>query len=180
VEIGADGDGGVGIDGAVAFFDMADDAFFVDDDVGALGPLVGLVLNVVALQDAVGGEHLVVHVAEERKIDVNLFGEGGIGGGTVHANAENCGIRSVDLTRGDSSLDRLKLFRSTTSKGQDVHGEKDILLAMKVAELYGFPLIAEQSEVRRDITYFQRDFCQFRFLGFLRKRGSHGDKGQRS
>ncbi len=97
MEVGADRYGGVGVDGAVAFFDVADDAFFIDDDVSALGPLVGLVLHVIALQDAVGREHLVVHVAEEREVDADLFGEGGVGCGTVHANAENCCIRSVDL-----------------------------------------------------------------------------------
>jgi len=97
VQVDADGLGVVGVDGAVAFFNVADDALFVDDDVGALGPVVGFILHVVALQDAVRGEHLVVHVAEERKIDVDLFGEGGIGSGTVHANAEDRGIRSVDL-----------------------------------------------------------------------------------
>jgi len=151
----ADGDGRVGIDGAVAFFDVADDALFIDDDVGALRPLVGFLLNVVALQDAVLGEHLVVHVAEQRKTDADLFCKSGIGRGTIHANAENCCIGSVDLTRGDSSLDRLKLFRSTTGKGQDVHGEKYILLAAEVAELYVFPLVAEQGEIRRGVTNFQ-------------------------
>ena len=54
MEVGADGHGGIRIDGAVAFFDVADDALFIDDDVGALRPLVGLILHVVALQDAVG------------------------------------------------------------------------------------------------------------------------------
>ena len=92
MEVGADGHGGIRIDGAVAFFDVADDPFFIDDDVGALRPLVGLILHVVALQDAVGREHLVVHVAEERKIYIDLLCKSGIGGGTIHANAKNCGI----------------------------------------------------------------------------------------
>jgi len=79
MEVGADRNGSVGVYGAVAFFDVADDALFIDDDVGALGPLVGLVLDVVALQDSVGCEHLVVHVAEEREFDIDLLGESGIG-----------------------------------------------------------------------------------------------------
>jgi len=43
VQGGADSEGRVGIDGAVAFVDQLDDALLVDDDVGAKGPLVGLV-----------------------------------------------------------------------------------------------------------------------------------------
>ncbi len=97
MEVGANGYGGVGVDGTVAFFDVADDPFFIDDDVGALRPIVGFILHVVALQDAVGREHLVVHVAEERERYIDLLGEGGIGGRGIHANAENCGIGGVDL-----------------------------------------------------------------------------------
>ena len=89
MQIGADRYGSVGIDGAVAFFDVTNDAIFIDDDVGALRPLVGFLLHVISLQDAVGGEHLVVHVAEKREINADLLGEGGIGSRTIHANAEN-------------------------------------------------------------------------------------------
>jgi hypothetical protein len=89
VQVGADGECVVGIDGGVAFFDVLDDAVFVDDDVGALGPLKGLILHVVAFEDAVGAEHLFVHVAEERKLDADLLGEGGVGCGGIHADAEN-------------------------------------------------------------------------------------------
>jgi hypothetical protein len=156
VQVGTDRYGSVGIDGAVAFFDVADDAILIDDDVGALRPLVGFLLDVISLQDAVGGEHLVVHVAEKREINADLLGEGGIGSRTVHANAENFRIRSVDLTRGDSSLDRLKLFRSTAGESQDVDGQENVLLAAEVAELYIFPLVAEQGKIGSGIPHFQR------------------------
>jgi len=89
VQVGADREGVVGIDSRVAFFDVLHDTFFVDDDVGALGPLKGLVLHVVAFEDAVGAEHFFVHVAEERKLDVDLLGEGGVGRGGIHADAED-------------------------------------------------------------------------------------------
>jgi len=89
VQVGTDRYGSVRVDGAVAFFDVADDPILVDDDVGALRPLVGFLLDVIPLQDAVGGEHLMVHVAEKREINVDLLGEGGIGCRTIHANAEN-------------------------------------------------------------------------------------------
>jgi hypothetical protein len=97
VQVGADGDGGVGVYGAVAFLDVADDAFLIDDDIGALRPLVRLLLNVVVLQDAVTGEHFLAHVAEQREVNVDLLGEGGVGSGRIHANAENSRIRGIDL-----------------------------------------------------------------------------------
>ena len=145
---GAHGESRVGIDGGVAFLDKLDDALLVNDDVGSQSPLIGFIVLVVTLEDAVGLEHLAVHVAEEREGDADLLGEGGVGSGAIDADAENFRIRGVDFTGGDSSLDRLKLFRSTAGKGQDVDGEEDVLLAPIVAELHGFPSVAEKSEVR--------------------------------
>ena len=79
----AHGQGGVGIDCAVAFVNQLDDALLVDDDVGAQSPLVRFILDVVALEDAVGLEHFAIHVAEQRKGDADLFGERGVGSGTI-------------------------------------------------------------------------------------------------
>jgi hypothetical protein len=147
VQVGADREGVVGIDGGVAFLDVLHDAVFVYDDVGALRPLVGLAFHVVAFEDAVGGEHLFVHVAEQRELDIDLLGEGGIGCGRIQADAKNFRIRGVDFSCVDSRLDRLELLGSTAGEGKYVHGQEDIFLAVKVAELDGFPLIAEQSEI---------------------------------
>ena len=135
VQVGADGNGGVGVDGAVAAFDVADDAVFVDDDVGAQGPLIGVALLFVGFQDAVGSEHFLVHVAEEGKFDADLLGEGGVCRGTVHAYAENCRVVCINLAGIESRLDRLELLRSTTCEGQNINGQKDIFLAVEVAEL---------------------------------------------
>jgi len=121
---------------------VLDDAVFVDDDIGALGPLVGVALNVVGFHDAVGGEHLFVHVAEKRKLDVDLFGEGGIGRGGVHADAENFRIRRINFAAVDSRLDRLELFGSTAGEGEDVNGEQDVFLSFEIAKLDGLPLVA--------------------------------------
>jgi hypothetical protein len=168
------GQSGVGIDGAVALFDELDDALLVDDDVGAQSPLVGFVLHVVTLQDAVGLEHLAVHVAEEREVDANLLGEGSVGGGTIQTNSENFGVRGVNPTGGDASLDRLKLLRSTAGEGEDVDGEEDVFLAAVVAELDGFPLIAEKSEIRGGIADFESHFGDFGLTG-MRRNGSRGE-----
>lgn len=158
VQGGAHGQSGVGIDGAVAFFDKLDDALLVDDDVGAQSPLVAFVIfcRVVGFEDAVGLEHLTVHVAEEGEGDADLLGEGGVGSGAIHTDAEDFCVRGVDLTGGDSSLDRLKLFRSTTGEGQDVDSKENVLLAAEVAELHGFPAIAKQSEIRGGVTDLER------------------------
>jgi len=109
----------------------------------------------------------VVHVAEKRKRNVDLLGEGRVCGGAVNAYPENFRVRGIDLSRGDSSLDRLKLFRSTAGKGQDVNGEKDIFLAAEVAELNGRALIAYQSEVWSSIADLEGNFCDLGFLDFL-------------
>jgi len=158
VQIGADGKGVVGIDGGVALFDVLDGAVLVDHDVGALRPLVRLAFHVIAFENAVGCEHLFVHVAEQRKLDIDLLGEGGVGCGRVHADAKDFRVGGVDFSCVDSRLDRLELFGSTTCKGEDINGEKDIFLAVEVAELDGFPLIAEQSEVRCGVANLQRNF----------------------
>src|SRR5260370_39702525 len=130
------GDGGL--------FDKLNDGLLVDNDVGAQSPFIGFVLNVVTFQDAVGLEHLAVHVAEEREGKANLLGERRVGGGTIQNNSENFRIRGGNFTVGDSSLDRLKLIGSTAGESQDVDGEKGVFLAAVGAERSSFPLIAEK------------------------------------
>ena len=176
MQIGADREGVVGIDCGVAFFDVLDDAVFVDDDVGALRPFEGLILHVVAFEDAVGRQHLLVHVAEQWKFDVDLLRESRVGCGRIHADAENFRIRGVDFAAVDSRLDRLELFGSTTCEGEHIDGEKDIFLAAKIAEFDCFPLIAEQAEVRRGVAYFERDFGDL--VSFLRRRSVESRKRQ--
>ena len=132
VQVSADGNGGVGVDGGVATFDVTDDAVFVYDDVGAQGPLERVTLFLVGLEDAVGREHLLVHVAEQGKLDADLLGESGVCRGTVHAHAENRRVIRIDLAGIESRLDRLELLGSTTGKSQDVDSQEDIFLAVKI------------------------------------------------
>jgi hypothetical protein len=155
VQIGANVQRIIWIDGAFIKLDVLDDAFFIYDDVRSLRPLVGVALDVMSLEDAVGDEHFFVHVAEEGKLDVNLLGKCGVCCGGIHAYAKNCCIVGIDLTGCESSLDRLKLLGSTTGEGKDVDGEKDILLAMEVRKLDRLPFVAEQVEVRSLVADFQ-------------------------
>ena len=178
---GAHREGSVRVYGAFIRFHELDDPLLVDDDVGAHSPLIGFIVHVVAFENAVTSEHLAVHVAEEREGDADLLGEGGIGGGTIQTDSENFCIRGVNLTGGDSSLDRLKLFRSTTGESQDVDGKKDVLLPAVIAELHGFPLVAEQSEVGSGGADFESHLGDFRLPGLWGSgSGGEGESSQKS
>src|SRR5215813_3060939 len=87
----------VWIDGTGVKFHMPDDSLFVDDDVCALRPLILLALHFVILEDAVGSEHFLVHVAEERKLDLDLFSECRVCCWGIHTDAKHCGVVSVDF-----------------------------------------------------------------------------------
>ena len=133
MQVGTNRQRSVGIDGALPFLDVLDQAVFVDDNVSSLRPMVRLVLQVVDLQDAIFSEHLLVHVAEQRKFDIDLLGKGGVGRGTVHTYAKNFRVGGVDFSCAYSRLDRLELLGSTTGEGQNVNGQKDVFLPAKVA-----------------------------------------------
>jgi hypothetical protein len=108
-----------------------------------------------------------------------LLGEGSVGGGTIQTNSENFRIRGVNLTGGDSSLDRLKLLRSTVGESQDVNGEEHVFLAAVLAELYAFPLIAEQGEIRGGVADLKGHPGDVGFLHLLckwRRRNGSGKK----
>src|ERR1051325_2042622 len=128
-------------------------------------------LHVVTFEDAIGSEHLFVHVAKHGKFDVVLFGKSGIGRRRIHADAENFGIGSINFTCVDSRLDRLELFGSTTCEGKDIYREKDVFLAAKIAEFDGFPLITEESEIRRSVADLEGDFGDLFFLLIFRTGG---------
>jgi len=130
-QAGANGDGGVGVDGAAALLDVLDFSFLIDDDRGALRPFVFFALHVVRLHDAVRDEDLFVHVAEERESYLDFFGEGGVGGGTVDADSEDNRITCFEL--GQISLIGLEFFRSTTCECQDVEGKDDVFLSAIIA-----------------------------------------------
>jgi hypothetical protein len=153
VQAGADGERVVGIHGTFVEFDVLDFAFLVYDDGGAPRPFEIIALHGIFFQDAIIGEDLAVHVAEQRDGDADLLGEGGVGGGTVDADSEDDGVAGFEL--GLISLIGLEFLRSTTRESQDVEGENDVFLAAEIAQLDRLPLVAEKREIRCDIAHLQ-------------------------
>ena len=172
VEGGAEGEGGVGVDGVVTLVDEADDALLVDDNVGAESPLVVFVLDGVGFQDAVRGEHLVVHVAEERKVKAVLFGEGGVGRRAIEADAQDFGVGGGNAPRVDASLHGAHLLGTAFGEGEDVDGEEDVFLAAVVAELDGFPIVGEQGEIRGAVADLEGHTGNLILAHLMRNRGS--------
>jgi hypothetical protein len=111
MQVGANVDRIRGVDGAVAFLDVLNLALLIDDKCGAVGKLKLVVEDAVLLRD------LACHVAEKREFDANFFGECGVGGRSVNADAQNSGVLRVDLAGVDTRLVCLQLFRSTTGEG---------------------------------------------------------------
>ena len=83
VQASAYRNGAVRIDRAIPLFDMLDSSFFVHHDRRALRPLELAAFNVIGLQDAVGSQHFLVHVAQKREGNADFLSKGGVGGGTV-------------------------------------------------------------------------------------------------
>src|ERR1700685_629998 len=99
VQAGADGDGAVGIHGAVALLDVLDLPFFVDHDSCALRPLIFSALHVVGFQYLVGRQDFFVHVTEEREGYANLFCESGVCGGGGYVFFADRGVGCVRVWR---------------------------------------------------------------------------------
>ncbi len=131
VKAGANGDGAVGIDGAIPLFDVLDLAFLVDDDRGAFGPIILVAFDVVGPENAVGFQHLAVHIAQEGERHADLLGEGGVGSRAVNADSEDCRVTGFEL--GLISLIGLKFFRSTAGEGQNIKSEDDVLFSPVIA-----------------------------------------------
>lgn len=69
------------INGRVALFDVANDAFLVNDEGGARAEAAFFV------EDAVVAHGRAFEIAEERERDLDVFGEARVGGRTVNADA---------------------------------------------------------------------------------------------
>ena len=79
-------DHGCRIDGDVAFVNVLNDAFFVDQEGGPIAKALLLV------EDAIVFDDRAFEIAEQRKSNFDLFGEFAVGGNTVYTQAENLGV----------------------------------------------------------------------------------------
>ena len=74
------------IDGDVSFVDVPDDAFFIDQERGAIAEALLLVEDSIRFHDR------AFEIAEDGKRDFDLFRKFAVGGNTVDAHAENLGV----------------------------------------------------------------------------------------
>jgi hypothetical protein len=117
------------IDRDVSFVNVPDDAFFIDQEGGAISKALLFVEDTIVFHDS------AFEIAEYRKSDPNLFCELAVGGNAVYTHAEN--LRLVCFEFGDISLIRLQLLRSTTGEREHINREYHIFLTFEIAQLVG-------------------------------------------
>lgn len=82
---------------AVILHNVLDHALLVDHECRATREFVLVHFQIVGFEDSVRFQHLVIHVAEERKGDADLLGKGAVGGGAIDADSENDCVTSFQL-----------------------------------------------------------------------------------
>jgi hypothetical protein len=128
------------IDGGVSFVNVPDDAFFIDQEGGAIAEALLLVEDAVVFDDG------AFEIAEDRESYSKLLCEFTVGRNTVNTHSENLCL--VAFKFGDISLIRLQLLRSTTGERQNVNSKYDVLLAFEIAQLVGLSVGGSELEVR--------------------------------
>ena len=71
------------IDGDVSFVDVLDDAFFIDQEGGAISKAL------LFVEYAIVFDHGAFEIAEDGKGNLNLLGKFTVGGNTVYTQSEN-------------------------------------------------------------------------------------------
>ena len=74
------------IDGDVSFVDVANDAFLIDQEGGAIAKALLLI------EDAILFDYGAFEIAEDREGNSKLLGEFAVGGNTVNTHSENLGV----------------------------------------------------------------------------------------
>jgi hypothetical protein len=74
------------IDGDVSFVNVANDAFFIDQESGAVSKSLLLIKNAIVF------DHGAFEIAEDRKGNLNLLGKFSVGGNTVYTQSENLSV----------------------------------------------------------------------------------------
>ena len=86
------------IDRDVSFVDMTNDAFFVDQEGGAIAEALLLIEDTVIFYDG------ALEIAEDREGNSELFGEFAVGGNTVNTHSKNLSVGCIEFS--DISLIR--------------------------------------------------------------------------
>jgi hypothetical protein len=135
------------IDRHVSFVNMLDDAFFIDQEGGAISKALLLVEDAIVFNDS------AFEIAEDGKCNSELFCEFAVGGNAVDTHSEDLSLISFEF--GDISLIRLQFLRSTTGKGEHVDRQYDIFLTFEIAKLVLLSVSGAQREIRSFISDLQ-------------------------
>jgi hypothetical protein len=135
------------IDRHVSFIDVPDDAFFIDQEGGAISKALLLV------EDAVVFNNSAFEIAEDGECNSELFCEFAVGGNAVDTHSEDLSFVSFEL--GDISLIRLQFLRSTAGKGEHINRQHDIFLTFEIAQLVRLAVGGAQGEVRSLVSDLQ-------------------------
>ena len=145
------------IDGHVSFFDMSNDAFFIDQERRAISKALLLVEDAIVFDDG------AFEIAQQRERNCELFGKFTVGGNAVNTQSKNLSLIRFEL--GDISLIRLQFLRSTTGESEHINGQYDIFLAFEIAQLVHLSVSSTKAEFRRLVADFQVCFGRRRLLG---------------
>ena len=74
------------IDCGISFVDVANDAFFIDQESGAISKAL------LFVEDTIIPDYSAFEIAEQRKRYLELFGKFAIGGNTVYTHSENLSV----------------------------------------------------------------------------------------
>ena len=160
-----------GVDGILSNVDMLNDALFVDDERRTLSELVTGTADLLQTHGhPILPKHLEARVAQERELNVDLLGEGCIRCGTVTTDSENHRVARGQL--GPINLIGFEFAGSSIGEGEHVEDEHDVLLPSKIAQLDLFPVVAQQSEIRR----FLADAQDVGRWGISEGRGGNGQR----
>lgn len=135
------------IDRHVSFVNVPDDAFFIDQEGGAISKALLLVEDAIVFDDS------AFEIAEDGKCNSELFCEFAVGGNAVDTHSEDLSLISFEF--GDISLIRLQFLRSTTGKGEHVDRQYDIFLTFEIAKLVLLSVSGAQREIRSFISDLQ-------------------------
>src|ERR1035437_9167269 len=133
------------VNGVPAFFNVADDSFFIDHKGDAVGEQAG------KAQDAVGFGDYFIGIAKQGKAGAGFFGELAVSLLSVKTDAQN--LRAGGLEFGDIRLISLDLASSTRSGGARVKRQDHGFFAVEIRKLHELAVLVGQREIRSAVAH---------------------------